>query len=404
MRQATIISFLLLLLFTACHKKPALEPQPEPVPVKEVVLTDSTLVPLAAGFEKELLRQGIDRSGKQDKKVRYGDVKDIDSLDLKLSFPVGKVNGIEYFTNLKWLRMEGSQTDSLDLSKNLKLEYLYCQTGVSIAGVPARLTYLNVNNCVQLHYLNCYNNLLTSVDLSQNPALKVLNLGLNPGLKQIDLSANANLEIADFSGCRKLQALDLSKNSRLTELTCTYASELSSLNVSMLTELSTLSAESCSKISELNLSANKKLTSLNISGTQLASIDLSLNPAIESLNCGITKFTSLDTSPLKELKSLQIYGSQIAKLNLSENKKLEWLEISASLLTEINLDNNRNLKSFYCTQQHYLSSVNLCNAPDLAYCVTIQSPALKTIYSSKIPTSADYNWQTNDWTKYVSCK
>jgi len=404
MRRTIIIPFLFITILAACHKKQVPEPQPEPTPVAEVVLTDTSMVPVAAGLEKELIRMGIDHSGKQDEKILYGDIKDVDSLNLRGSYLVSKMNGIEYFTNLKSLQMEGTQTDSLDLSKNLKLEYLFCQTGIGVAGIPPTLNYLNVNNCRQLKYLNCYNNLLTSIDISQNVALKELNLGLNPGLKHINLSSNTDLEIVDFSGCRKLQSLDLSKNTRIYKLTCTAAYELSRLDVSTLTELSVLSVESCPRISELDLTKNKKLTSLNISGTSISSIDLSINPAIQLLNCGSTKITSLDTRPLKELKSLQIYDSQIAKLDLSENKQLESLDISTTLLTEINLDNNSNLKSFSCLQQKYMSSLNLCNASKLEYCLTFQSPGLKTIYTNKIPDSADNKWQTNAWTKYMACK
>lgn len=127
-----------------------------------------------------------------------------------------------------------TKPDSLDFSKNTKLEYLHVETGFEVAGERKTLKYLNVSNCKELKYLNCKSNMLSKLDLSQNKKLTELDCTDNYNLQVLDISANTELKVLkaygvlDVSANEKLETLliqtldqprlDLTKNINLREL------------------------------------------------------------------------------------------------------------------------------------------------------------------------------------------
>ena len=74
----------------------------------------------------------------------------------------------------------------------------------------------------------CHNNLLTSINLSQNLALASLNCQFNQ-LTSLDVSHNLALDYL-YCSVIKLSTLDVSNNSALTDLSC-YDNKLTSLNL-----------------------------------------------------------------------------------------------------------------------------------------------------------------------------
>ena len=99
---------------------------------------------------------------------------------------------------------------SLDVSKNRKLEYLYCRNN--------SLTYLDLSKNTLLKYLSCANNQLTNLDVSKNKALKDLDCHRNQ-LSELNISKNKALTEMYCDG-NKLLTLDISKNKSLTILDC----------------------------------------------------------------------------------------------------------------------------------------------------------------------------------------
>ncbi len=187
-------------------------------------------------FEKELIRLGIDKLGVEDGRIRYSDVKDIETLNIRAQIREGiqGLKGIEHFVNLKSFTTLYTKPDSLDFSKNTKLEYLHVETGFEVAGERKALKYLNVSNCKELKYLNCKSNMLSKLDLSQNKKLTELDCTDNYNLQVLDISANTELKVLkaygvlDVSANEKLETLliqklnqprlDLTKNINLREL------------------------------------------------------------------------------------------------------------------------------------------------------------------------------------------
>jgi hypothetical protein len=229
------IVLILAIVFNACKKD-------EEIPARE----DKTFT-VDPEFEKELFRRHIDNA--LNGVIRDADVKNIKELSLQGLSGIKSLRGIEHFENLKSLTIFDVKIDSLDLSKNTKLEYLFCKTIGAEGGTPS-LTYLNLKNCKALKFLNCSDNLLSELDVSGNPALTYLAFSANRNIKEIDLSANVALDTLECA-VYNLTKLDVSKNVRLRSINCQSVS-INSLDLSMLPELKALDVRFSSVSEESN--------------------------------------------------------------------------------------------------------------------------------------------------------
>jgi hypothetical protein len=370
--------FLLCLstLFLACKKdKKEVEPRPDEV------LTNASLVKVEAGFERELIRLGIDKSGKQDGFLLYQDVKDIDSLYIRAQSreEIQGLGGIEYFTNLRSLTTLFTKPDSLDLSKNTKLEYLDIQTGLEVGGERNALRYLNVRNCKELKYLRCSNNLISALDLSQNTLLKELHCHENFNLKALDLSTNTNLEVLTTWMGDEFKALDLKNNSKLRKLLW-QSRGLGKLDISNLNDLTYLYL-----------------------GVGDASFNLGNKPKLDTLILTYTKLTSLDLTKTPNLVSLEL-GEGLESVDLSALKGLRRLSCFNSAFTELNLSSNTLLTEFFGNGLKQLTHLDLRFCKDLVKLTVLDSPKLTNICLSRLPEPADENWQKPEHTKFEICK
>ena len=113
---------------------------------------------------------------------------------------ISNLKGVEYFTALTELACFDNQLTSLDVSKNTALTELYC--------FGNQLTSLDLGKNTALTELDCFNNQLTSLDVSKNTALT-----------ELDCSYN------------QLTSLNLGENAALRQLYC-YNNHLTSLDVS----------------------------------------------------------------------------------------------------------------------------------------------------------------------------
>ena len=169
-----------------------------------------------------------------------------------------------------------------------------------------------------LKELNCALNLLTSLDVSNNPALTFLNCNYNQ-LTNLDLSKNTALTILGCFG-NKLTSLDVSKNTALTSLYCD-SNQLTGLDLSKNTALTSLYCDS-NQLTGLDLSGNANLTRLICSSNLLTSLDVSNNPALTYLNCNSNQLTSLDLSKNTALTILDCSGNK-RSLELSDSGRFD---------------------------------------------------------------------------------
>ncbi|UFH57711.1 hypothetical protein [Spirosoma sp. KNUC1025] len=148
----------------------------------EVPISDETAIQIPdAAFERYLIFLGIDSDTIQNGVIRYGDVKQADTMNL---IGIGKLliitslEGIEHFANVKYLNCSGFAIDLLDLSHNAQLEYLDCSTNPAYGEgyyPPAQIRQLVFGPANdKLKILRCMKNAMASLDLINLPALREL--------------------------------------------------------------------------------------------------------------------------------------------------------------------------------------------------------------------------------------
>jgi Leucine-rich repeat (LRR) protein len=237
-------------------------------------------------FENELIRQGID-TGTPDGRVLIANVSSLISLNVSSS-NITDLTGIEAFTDLEILNCYDNKLTVLNVSQNSYLSTFNCSTNL--------ITNLNVSNNTDLKYFLCSNNKLTSLDVSSNTKLK------------------------------QLQCI----NNLLTSLNTTGAAVLDEL--------------SCDKnqLTSLGLSTNTVLKTLSFPKNQLVGIDLSQNIKLTSLTCWDNKLTILEVDKNIDLVSLYCDSNKITSLDLSKNSALVDFSCSSNNLNSLNLKNANN--------------------------------------------------------------
>lgn len=177
-------------------------------------------------------------------------------------------------------------------------------------------------------------------------------------LKELDLSEKGLTDLSDikyfinltFLNCygNQLTSLDVSNNTALTELVCSY-NQLTSLDVSNNTALTELSCGS-NNLTSLDLSKNTALTHLECYGNQLTSLDLSNNVALTKLWCFDNQLTSLDLSKNTALTYLDCDNNQLTTLDLRNNfisDSICYITCSGNPLERIVLSKRHNISGLY---------------------------------------------------------
>jgi hypothetical protein len=192
-----------------------------------------------------------------------------------------------------------------------------------------------------LTILSCWDNQLTSLDVSNNIYLTYLRCDANQ-LTNLDVSANTLLTSLDCYR-NQLTNLDLSQNTALTDLYC-WNNQLTSLDVSQ----------------------NPLLNVFYCSDNQITSLDVSQNTNLMYLSCGNNQLTSLDVSQNTALKTLNIQWEAFPEKMLSSTNILNYANTKTQNTPLTNLDlrngNNSILNVFLCSGNSNLSCINVDNS------------------------------------------
>ena len=161
---------------------------------------DNDAIPLSLEFEKFLIDNKIDRDPKPDGQIRFSEIKDVDSLNIRLEGNGNSLKGLEHFTNLKYLKFTGYQLptnetnqyyyalssgvinayipsiDTLDVSKNVKLEFVECSGLGDGGGYASSVGYLKLGNNDQLKTIAARRTMMSSLDISGLPNLENLDI------------------------------------------------------------------------------------------------------------------------------------------------------------------------------------------------------------------------------------
>ena len=156
----------------------------------------------------------------------------------------------------------------------------------------------------------------------------------------------------------QLTSLNLSQNTALTSLWC-QNNQLTSLDVSANTVLTTLFCEQ-NQLTSLNVSGASFLKYLDCNSNQLTSLDVSQNTALIDLECGSNQISSLDVSGATALVFLDCHSNQLTSLNVNGATALNTLYCGNNQLECLDISNNINLEELDC-DDNLLEQLNTRN-------------------------------------------
>ena len=326
-----------------------------------------TLIP-DPNFEQALIDLDIDSDSTVNGKVLTADINTITELNI-FDYNIEDLAGIENFDSLRTLNCFNNHLTSFDISSNTNLTDLNCSGNL--------LDSLDVSANTSLEKLDCSGNLLTILDVSTNSLLKNLDFSSNQisiisisnnnslislrcsnnRLKDLYVSSNTVLEELMCSS-NQIQNLNLTNNTLLRSLLCA-SNQIDSLN---LLGKDSLSIVDCSnnQLRTLNVSSNLVLTNLSCSDNQLASLNISIHDSLTFLSCSNNLLKILDVSNNTVLENLICASNQLTGLDVSNSLALASVDMSSNLITSLNVSSNIALTSLYCSDNQ-LTDLDISN-------------------------------------------
>ncbi|MFT6503343.1 MAG: hypothetical protein ACJASQ_003478 [Crocinitomicaceae bacterium] len=226
----------------------------------------------------------------------------------------------------------------------------YVTTANISSVLSVNVTNLSISNLTgiedftALTSLVCSDNLLTSIDVTQNTALTTLWCNNNQ-LTSLDVSQNLSLDDL-WCSINPLTSLNVTQNTALIDLWCSE-NQLSTLDLTQNTALIELSC-STNSFTTLNLSQNSTLTNLYCGYNSLTTLNLFQNTALTDLYCSDNFLTALDLSLHSGLTYLVCDNNQLTCLNVKNG-------------------NNNNVVDFNATANPALTCIEV---DDMAYSTT----------------------------------
>ena len=306
---------------------------------------------------------------------------------------VSRLSGVEYFKNLITLDCTWNSIESLDVSKNTKLENLWCSDN--------QLMTLDIRENTLLKTLWCQGNKLVSLDVSNNLKLKTLECDRNSrtithkngyvnysALSGLDSTKVSNVTGADKGDTafivemRKVSySYDLGRgfsaqftlnvsNAKEVEINATNFPDnnfrnyvklnfdingsgyFSQVELDKVTDIH-VQGYSISKLKGIEYFRN--LVELDCHDNGLKSIDIRKNTKLTYLDCQTNKLTNLDVSKNTKLVHLSCASNKLTNLDVSRNTKLTYLNCQTNELTDLDVSKNTQLTNLYCSDNRLKS-------------------------------------------------
>lgn len=260
---------------------------------------------------------------------------------------------------------------SANLSNLSKLEDLYLSHN--------ELTSLTVENCPNLYRLSCSYNALTEVNVDRAESLILNNNQLtsldfsdsNKFAKLVSLDADSNqLSTIDVSGCLNMEylyvfdnmltSLDVSQNKKIRVLYCSL-NQLSYLNIDGCNELENIYMNN-NLLESINLNGKTKLKRLHAHRNKLKSIDFTGLSNLEAPFITDNELTELDITDLVKITSIDCSRNKITKLKMHD--KITTLRCSNNSFVNLDLSDNTNLQIFE-SRDNNIKTLNLGGCSNL---------------------------------------
>ena len=270
--------------------------------------------------------------------------------------------------NLNWLTCDYTPVTSLDLSNHTSLEYIYAQN-------CSNLVSLNLTNTPNLSSLYLNASGLERVDVSDHTKLNCLWLSNSPNLTYLDCSGNQLTEKRDLvlTGCTALVELNCNNNqlkaidvSDCSSLIYIFANNNKLTSVDLSNNTALIAVQVCdNELTALDISHNTLLENVQFWGNELTSWSGSaVNTALRNVSCQDNLLQSLDVSMLPALKTLYCSGNELSSLNLSGNSNLTYMTCDNNQLGSLDVSNNTLLDGLICHHNN-LTALDLSHNPKM---------------------------------------
>ncbi len=293
------------------------------------LLTESTVVSIPdTAFFQALIDAGVDKN--HDGLIQAAEAALVTELIL-LEKGISDLTGIAYFTSLTTLDCSQNSIDSLDVSRNIHLQYL-----------------------------NCSSTAITSLDVTKDTALVQLDCSNNASLSSLDVSHNTQLTTLYFYGS-PIEALDLSHNPFMEDLVGAY-SALKTLDLHNCTALKSAYLDNI-LLDSLDLTPNTALVYLSINYSSLKKLNLGNSPDLANVYCyGNAQLTSLTLGNHSNgLGQLILFGNKLSTLDLGA-LSINTLVLSGNQLTSLDVSHDETLQQLLCDGNPLLSQVCVSQA------------------------------------------
>lgn len=225
-----------------------------------------------ANFKAALLNHElstIDING--DGEIQVSEAESFSSYIIVNNREIQDLTGIEAFVNIDGLVCQDNLLTSLDVTQNTKLVWIECWDN--------QISAIDLSQNLELGAIMISRNLITELDVSVNVELTEIWADDNL-ITSLDVANLPLLDVLFFEG-NMIETLDLSQNSLLTYFTCDY----NGLTELILPETSILEyfVATNNNLTSLDFSNQSLLVGATLSNNPLTTLDFSSNPLIESL-------------------------------------------------------------------------------------------------------------------------
>ncbi|WP_100613657.1 T9SS type B sorting domain-containing protein [Confluentibacter citreus] len=332
-------------------------------------ISQNTFVP-DDNFERALIELGLDTAPLDDF-VLTANIRGVTSLNLR-DKNISDLTGIEDFAALSVLNCDENNLTSLNISQNTNLTQLFCRdnqltsldtsqnTNLNILWVESnQLTGLDLSRNNRLISLITNNNPLNVLDVTNNRDLRVLYCENNQ-LSNLDITRNVSLKFFNVNN-NSLTSLNTSNNIELTEMAC-GDNLITALDISKNINLVYFWCPK-NQLTNLDVTKNLNLVQLIFGDNQISSIDLSRNTKLELLWAAQNLLMQVDVSKNILLQNISLSINNITNFDVSKNSNISWLDIDYNNLCYLNIKNgnNTNIESYSSINNPFLSCIFVDN-------------------------------------------
>ncbi|MFN0202100.1 MAG: T9SS type A sorting domain-containing protein [Bacteroidia bacterium] len=323
-----------------------------------------------ARFKAVLLAQGFDANN--DGEIQVVEAQAIDSIHIREQ-RIKSFQGIESFVNLTVFDCKHSYLNVLDLSNNLALKVIRCDSST--------MASVNMSGLTDLEVLSLWDSDISNLDISTNINLQHLAVGvlvpnarafmMSAGFPNLNLTNNTLLENIQLASGAFSGTIDVSNRTHLKHLYIdTWANNVSvnasnCINLEYVTAIGHYGMNSLAGVNVANCTNLKRLDAGCSYMASIFNLDISNTPALEELICSVNELTSIDVSANTNLKRLTLSTSTITNLDISNNSLLEYLNIGGAF-TSIDITNKPHLDSLLCSNT-VITHLDISVVPNLKF-------------------------------------